>query len=171
MKRPAPWACRCCAATTLYQARYHNFATMPQSLSLPPHVSSRHLGRAVRDIVDRAAAADIVEMGIEEAAGGALAALVQALEEVEVVVEPAVRVESLAGVAHHDAMQPDAAAIAVAGAARQPPLIGQLVDELDRAQLGRLCGIEGNLVGAARDLAGADRHLVAFARVDLHDQQ
>ena len=57
------------------------------------------------------------------------------------------------------------------GAPRQPSLVDQLVDEIDRAQLRRLRGVEGDLVGPAHDLAGVHRHLGAVARIDLHDQQ
>src|ERR1700686_1142055 len=94
--------------------------------------ASRHLGGAVGDVVDRAAPADIVEMHVQESPRRALAELVQALEEIEVVVETAVGVEGFARIGHHDAMQPDAAAVAAAGAPRQPSLIDQFVDQINR---------------------------------------
>jgi len=53
---------------------------MLQSLGSCRRHASCHLGGTVRDVIDRAAPPDIVEMGIKEAAGGALAVLVQALE-------------------------------------------------------------------------------------------
>jgi hypothetical protein len=124
---------------------------------------SRHLGERLGHLVEGAALPEIVEMAVEKAAGGARAELVQPLEEIEIIVEPAVGLERLAQVGHLDAMQPDAAAVAAAGAARQPSLVDQLVDQSDGAQLRRLRGPKGDLVGAAGDLAGVDRHLGAGA--------
>jgi hypothetical protein len=50
-----------------YQASYHNFATAPAT------PASGHLGVRPHAILDGAAPADIVEMLVEKAAGGALA--------------------------------------------------------------------------------------------------
>src|SRR6266567_19536 len=145
-------------------AGHHNFATALAG-------ASGHLGRMLGGETDRAALPDIVEMRIQKAAGCAAAELMQPLEEIVIVVEPAVGAESLAGGAHRDAMQPDPPAIAAPNAPPQPSLIDQLVDELDRPQLCRQRGVEGNLAGTVHDLARARRHFAALARVDLHDQQ
>src|SRR5262249_61441936 len=55
---------------------------------------------------DRAPPSDMVEMGVEEASCGALAELVQHQEEVEIVVELAVRIERGAKPVHVDAVEP-----------------------------------------------------------------
>ena len=69
------------------------------------------------------------------------------------------RVERAAWLLHRDAMQPQSPELAVPGAARQPALVDQLADELDRAQLRQQRGVEGDLVHPAHDLPRRHRHL------------
>src|SRR5882724_307892 len=102
--------------------------------------------------VNRTAPADIIEMGIEEALRGALAALAQRQEELEVDLELAARVKGY--VVHDDAMQP--------GAAR--------AGEFQRPQFRDQRRIERDLVHAGHDLVRARRQLGALARIDLHNQ-
>src|SRR6266481_8197224 len=84
--------------------------------------------------IDRTAPADIIEMGVEEAPGSALAALAQRQEELEIELELAVRLER--HIVHNDAMQP--------GAAR--------AGEFQRAQFRDQRRIERDLVHASHDL-------------------
>src|SRR5262249_57671374 len=57
--------------------------------------------------IDRAAAADVVEMGVEETPGRALPELVQRLEIFVVGLERAARTVGFAQILHHDAMEPE----------------------------------------------------------------
>src|SRR5580692_8904128 len=107
-KRSTACGGTCCGATIHIRASI-TILRLRRRLNQP---ASCHLGREVGAVIDAAARSDIVEMRLQKAAGAALAELVQPLEELEIVVEPAVWVEGLAGVGHHDAVQPDAAAVA-----------------------------------------------------------
>src|SRR5579872_4071825 len=99
-------------------------------------ILSRPFGLRLGAQIDRALDADVVEMLVEKAARGALAADAQRFEEVEVGGQFARRVELLAEAVEHDAMHVDAAVLAGADAARQPALIDQTCDEFDGAIFG-----------------------------------
>src|SRR5262249_50701868 len=95
---------------------------------------SRPLGMRLGAQVEGAAAAEIVEMRVEEAARGTLAARPQHLEELVVVVELGVGVEMLAEAVEHDAVHVDAPVLFAAGAAPETALVDHPVDELERAE-------------------------------------
>src|SRR5262249_33695313 len=86
--------------------------------------------------IDRAAAADVVEMGIEETPGRPLAELAQRLEIFVVGLERAARTVGFAQILHHDAMEPEPAEFARPHAARQSSFVDEPIDEGDPAQLG-----------------------------------
>src|SRR5437588_436119 len=67
-------------------------------------------------------------------------------------------------------MQAQAAKLALAHAARQPPLVHEPIDETHGAQLGEEGCIEVDLVKPAQDLARAGRRLAPLARIDLNDE-
>src|SRR5262249_50977617 len=92
--------------------------------------------------VDRAAAADVVEMGIEEAPGRALSELVQRLEIFVVGLERAARAEGFAQIFHDDAMDLKPAEFARPRSSRQSSLVDEPVDEGDPAQLRQQRGVE-----------------------------
>src|SRR5690348_16748842 len=83
--------------------------------------------------VERAARADVVEMGVEEPACRARAGRPQHLEELVVVVELGVGIKMLAEAVEHDAMHVHTAVLPGSGATREPALVDQPVDERDRA--------------------------------------
>src|SRR6266699_2775898 len=107
-------------------------------------VSCRHTLRRQHEI-DRTAAADVFEMGVEEAPGSVLALLSQRQEEFEIDLELAVRLER--HIVHDDAMQP--------GTAR--------AGEFQGAQFRDQRRVERDLVHAGHDLARGRRHLGALA--------
>src|SRR5262249_57640551 len=111
--------------------------------------------------VDRAAAADVGEMGIEEAPGRALSELVQRLEIFVVGLERAARAEGFVQILHDDAMEPEPAEFARPRSSRQSSLVDEPVDEGDPAQLGEQRGVEVDFVDAAHDLARARGYLAA----------
>src|SRR6266852_1844871 len=77
--------------------------------------------------IDRAPAADVVEMGIEEAPGRALAELVQRLEIFVVGLERAARAEGFAQIFHDDAMELEPAEFARPRSSRQSSLVDEAV--------------------------------------------
>src|SRR5580692_7439322 len=93
-KQATACGCACCGATIHIRPSITILRPRPR-LNQP---ASCHLGRDGGAVLDGAALADIVEMRFQEAVGGALAEPLQPLEELEIVVEPAVRVEGLAGI-------------------------------------------------------------------------
>src|SRR5215468_46066 len=110
-----------------------------------PVSTLRHQFRlGLRRVIDGAAAADVIEMRIEEAPGRALAELAQRLEIFVVGVQRAARGDRLVQVLHHDAMKPQAAEFAATQSLRQSPLVDEPVDEGDAAQLGEKRGVEAD---------------------------
>src|SRR3954453_22821068 len=77
-----------------------------------------HLGPLARHQIDGAAPPDVVQVNVEEPPRGALAALVQHLEILEVGIEAAARVGGLAEVIHDDAMQSRGASVWACSIAR-----------------------------------------------------
>src|SRR5436309_9022196 len=109
--------------------------------------------------IDRALAADIIEMRVEEVARRPPSTVAQHHEELVIRVQLAVGRELAERVVERDAVQLDAAVLAGPGAVRQPAFVDQAGDELDRAQLADQRGIEGDLVDAVHDLLrGGRRH-------------
>src|SRR5712691_11089447 len=145
-----------------------SLATSPRKrkeVTLRPY---RWLLRRLRGLlrqIDRAPAADVVEMGVEEAPGRALAELAQRLEMLVVGLERAARAEPFVDILHHDAMQPQPPELARPRSPPQPALVDQPVDELDSAQLGKERGVEADLIRPAHDHGRARRHLPALARI------
>src|SRR5579864_4473108 len=114
---------------------------------------SRPFGLRLGPQIYRALHADIVEMLVEETAGGALAADMQHFEEVVVGRKPAEGVEMGAEAVEHDAVNVDAAILPDPGAARQLALVDQAGDEVDGAVFADQRGVERDLVDAIHDLA------------------
>src|SRR5438552_12348223 len=140
-------------------------ACSAQRLRSVPVSTLRHQFRlGLRRVIDGAAAADVVEMRVEEAPGRALAQLAQRLEIFVVPVERAARGNGLVQVLHHDAMKPQAPEFATAHSPRQSPVVDEPVDESDAAQLGQEGGVEPDFVYAVDDLARACWHLAPLAR-------
>src|ERR1700676_3617720 len=79
--------------------------------------------------VDRALAADVVEMPVEELSRRALSGAVQELEEIEVGLHFAAAVQAVAERAEIDAMDVEPAILVVAGAVGQGSVVDQLIDE------------------------------------------
>src|SRR5580700_5238249 len=120
--------------------------------------------------VHRALHANIVEMLVEETAGGAYATDVQHLEEIVVGRKLAEGVEMGAEAIEHDAMDIDAAILPGPGAARQLALVDQASDEIDGAVFADQRGIERDLVDAIHDLTGRRRRRLPHQRIDLDHQ-
>src|SRR5579864_211141 len=114
---------------------------------------SRPFGLRFGPQIHRALYADIVEMLVEETAGGALAADMQHFEEIVVGRELAEGVEMGAEAVEHDAVNVDAAILPDPGAARQLALVDQAGDEVDGAVFADQRGVERDLVDAIHDLA------------------
>src|SRR5262249_39559264 len=120
--------------------------------------------------IDCAAAADVVEVGVEETARCALTELAQHLEIFVVGLERAAGAERLVPPLHPDAGQPHPPEFARAHALRQSSLVDQLVDEGDAAQFREERGIETDFIDAGHDLACVRRDLAPLSRIDLYDQ-
>src|SRR5579863_8905629 len=118
---------------------------------------SRPLGLRLGAQIHRTLDADIVEMLVEKATGGALAAEPQHFKKIIIGRKLAEGVEMRAETVEHDAMNIDAAILAGADTARQPALIDQAGDEFDGAVLGDERGVESDLVDAVHDLTGRGR--------------
>src|SRR4249919_511369 len=137
-----------------------------RSIARPPRLmwtrlNLRQLGLDLVRDVDRAPAADIVEMPVEEAPGGALAELAQCLEIFVVGLERAAGAERVADVLHHDAMKLEPPEFPLPRSPRQASFVDETVDEGDPAQLRQQRRVEVDLVDAAHDLARVGRHLAA----------
>src|ERR1700688_3193105 len=117
---------------------------MTNRSTVPPR-KSRPFRAGLGGEIDGALDPDIVEMRVEEVARRAAAAVAQHHEEIIVGAKLAVGRELAEGVVERDAMQLDAAVLARPGAVRQPALVDQAGDELDRAQLADQRGVEGDL--------------------------
>src|SRR5580693_1515517 len=131
---------------------------------------SRPFGLRFGPQIHRALHADIVEMLVQEAAGGPLAADMQHVEEIVVGRKLAEGVEMSAEPVEHDAVDVDAAILPGPGAARQLALVDQAGDEVDGAIFADQRGIERDLVDAIHDLAGRRRRRLPHQRIDLHHQ-
>ena len=100
-------------------------------------------GLGLHRYFDRAAAADVGKMRVEEAPRRALAELAQHFERLIIRGKRAGR---FAHFFHQNAMQAQAAKLALPHAARQPPLVHKPIDEMHGAQLGEEGRIEVDLV-------------------------
>src|SRR6202035_4871310 len=131
---------------------------------------SRPFGLRLSRQIHSALDADIVEMLVQETAGGALAADMQHVEEIVVGRKPAEGVEMGAEAVEHDAMHIDAAILPGPGAERQLALVDQAGDKIDGAVFADQRRIERDLVDAIHDLAGRRRRRLPHQRIDLHHQ-
>src|SRR5262249_43025997 len=114
------------------------FCSAPLRAALRPGhdavASSRPFGAGLGQQIDTARDPDVVEMRVEEIARRAAAAVAQHHEEIVVGAQLAVGRELAERVVERDAVQLDAAILAGPDAVRQPALVDQSRDELDRAQ-------------------------------------
>ncbi len=120
--------------------------------------------------VDGAFAADIIEVIVEEFLGGAHAGAMQQLEEIEVGFHLAGSGETRAEGAEIDAVDIEPAVLLLAGAARQPAVVDQLIDEIHRAQFRDQCRVESDFIQTVDDLAGGFRRGDTRHRIDLNYQ-
>src|SRR4051794_15856505 len=95
---------------------------------------SRPLGAGLGGEIDRALAADIIEMRVEKIAYCTATAVAQHHEEIVIRAQLALRRELAECIVERDAVQLDAAVLAGPGAVRQPASVDEAGDELDRAQ-------------------------------------
>src|ERR1700720_4766770 len=110
----------CCAATCRERKQAAEQANNKPEQTPMELTGSRPLGLRLGSQVDRALAAEVVEMRVEEIARGAAAAVAQHDEEIVVGAELAVGRELAERIVERDAVQLHAAVLAGPGAVRQP---------------------------------------------------